>query len=309
MARTVETIIEDDKDKASLGVDDDGMDDSGLVDDGSDKGPTPEETAADLRKQLESANARADRETTARKEAETRALTASNTAGNAVQHQIVAQETAIEGKITTAKTNLDSIKAQLKQAKAAQDGDAEVELQDALTNARYELNTAEGEKKNFAAWKENQSKVPVRTENAAPSSPYTTKEQAWIDSHPAFTKNKKFSRTAKIAAQEALDEGHKQDSPAYFQYIEDTLKENGLLGTVEEPLSGAGTTTASAAAPNRSGTGSGSAPVNKNSKYPHLPKGFTIPAEWVQAATDQGFDDVREYANMRLEEESKGQPR
>lgn len=309
MARTVEKILEEDENKASLDTDSEELvDDTLVVEDDANKGPTPEETAADLKKQLADANARADREAAGRKEAEAAASKASNAAGNAVQSQIVAQETAIEGKITTAKTNLDSIKSQLKQAKAAGDGDAEVELQDALTNARYELNTAEWEKKNFTTWKETQAKTtPARTEPAA--SPYTVKEQAWIAGHPEFDKNKKFARTAKLAAQEAIDEGHKQDTPSYFQYIEDTLKENGLLGTAEEPLSGAGANTASAslaAAPNRSGTSNGSAVVNKNSKYPYIPKNFTIPADWVEAAQNQGFDDPREYANIRLEEESKG---
>lgn len=305
MPRTVQTILEDDKDKAELGVDTE----ESLVDAGTDVDavPTPEETAADLKKQLAEANARAERESAARKEAENRASVASTTAGTAVQSQIATQEVAIEGKIGAAKTNLDAIKQQLKQAKSAGDGDAEVELSDALTNARYELNSAEWEKKNFAAWKEQQTKVQPTNEN---KSPYTAKEQAWIDSHPEFGTNKKFARLAKIAAAEALDEGHPQDTLGYFKYIESTLQEGGLLGTADEPLSGAGHNTASAstaAAPNRTGNGAASV-VNKNSKYPYVPNGFRIPADWVQASQDQGFDDPREYANERLkiDAEEKG---
>ena len=243
MARTVEKILEDDDKKPAL-VTDEGADET-LIEE---TGPTPEEAAADLRKQLEAANARADREARAREDAETRANNASASAGNAVQAQITTQETAIEGKISLAKTNLESIKAQLKQARQAGDSDAEIDLQDAMTNARYELNTAEWEKKNFAAWKEDQAK---RTTKVEASSPYTAKEQAWISSHPEFGTSKKFARVAKSAAADALEEGLKQDSDKYFQYIEDALTEMKLLKpeTVDdEPLSGAGASTATAAA-------------------------------------------------------------
>lgn len=306
--RTVEKLIEDDEDKLTVGADDAGdssVDSGDKTDLQTDTGPTPEEVAADLKKQLEDERAKSAREAKRAEEAEARAATASTTAGTAVQSQIVAQEQAIDGKITTAKTNLDSIKQQLKQARAAGDSDAEIDLQDAMTNARYELNSAEWEKKNFATWKEQQVKRPVDTA-AAPASPYTTKERAWIASHPEFDSNKKFSRIAKVAAQEALDEGCKQDSSAYFEFIENALKESGLLSEEGDPISEAGkqTSTSTAAAPNRSGNGS--APiVNKNSKYPYVPNGFRIPADWVEAAQNQGFDDPREYANDRLKLEAE----
>lgn len=302
MARTVKKIIEEDKEKADLGVDmpieDDIVDETAAA---GDQSPTPEETAEDLRQQLKEANERTARETERRREAEEAAAKASTTAGTAVQSQIATHETAIAGKITTAKTNLEAIKQQLKQAKTAQDSDAEVDLQDALTNARYELNTAEWEQKQFTTWKEAQNKAPVTA-----ASPYTVREQAWIDSHPEFNTNKRFSRTAKLAAQDALDEGHKQDSEGYINYIESALREEGLLKAVAEPLSGAGdnTTASMAAAPNRTGNGS-AAVASKNSKYPFLSPGFRIPPDWVQASEDQGFEDPREYANMRLEEEAK----
>lgn len=302
MKRTPESIEKEDEKKAALG------EDETLVDEQQDKeaptAPTPDETVAALTKKLSEANARADRESAARVDAEAAAATASANAGSAVQSKIAIQKTAMEGKIGAAKTNLDAIKQQLKQAKLAQDGDAEVELQDALTNARYELNVAEWEQKQFTVWEETQAKRPAAT--AESKLPYTAKEQAWIDAHPDFVKSKKFSRIAKVAAQEALDEGHKQDSDGYFKYIEDTLQESGLMSAAEEPLSGAGTnnSTSMAAAPNRTGTGD-APPVGKNAKYPFIPSGYRIPADWVQAAQDQGFDDPREYANMRLEEESK----
>ena len=73
MARTVEKILEDDDKKPAL-VTDEGADET-LIEE---TGPTPEEAAADLRKQLEAANARADREAKAREDAENRASAASN---------------------------------------------------------------------------------------------------------------------------------------------------------------------------------------------------------------------------------------
>ena len=203
---------------------------------------------------------------------------------------------------------MDSVKQQLKQARAAGDTDAEVELQDAMTNARYEYNTAEWEKNNFAKWKEQQAAKPA-TAAVENKSPYTAKEQAWINAHPEFESNKKFSRLAKVAAGEALEEGHKQDTPAYFEYIENALKESGFLSD-GDPTSGAGKnmSTSSAAAPNKSGNGA-APPVNKNSKYPYVPNGFTIPKDWVEMATDLGFEDPREYANERLKIEAEDKSR
>ena len=309
MARTVKKIEEDDAKKASLGVDEA---ENLIVEDppADETNPTPEETAEDLKKQLKEANERTARESERRREAEEIAAKASTTAGTAIQSQVATQEAAIEGKITTAQTSLDSIKQQLKQAKAAGDSDAEVELSDALNNARYQLNAAEWEKGNFTRWKEAQLKQPISAD--AQKSPYTVKEQAWIDSHPEFGTSKKFSRAAKLLAQEALDEGHKQDSAGYFTYIESGLREDGFLAEEGEPLSGAGSntngSTSVAAAPNNAANGSVHV-VNKNAKYPYIPNGFRIPAEWVQAAKDQEFEDPREYANMRLEDEANQKSR
>lgn len=300
MARTVEKILKEDEDKLDIGVEEEALEQE--PENGSDA-PTPEETAEDLRKQLAAANARAEREATGRREAEATAAKATNTAGSARQAQIATQKQAIEGKISEAQTKLDASKQQLKQAKTAGDSDAEVDLQDAVADARYALNAAKWEKDQFDRWEEAQLKQPAAATERA--SPYTDKEQAWIDSHPEFGTSKKFARTAKLAAQEAIDEGHKQDSVGYFKYIEDTLQEGGFLVEAAEPLSGAGNTTTSvAAAPNRTGTGS-PAPVGKNAKYPHIPNGFRIPSDWVEAAQLQGFDDPREYANDRLEIEAK----
>lgn len=310
MARTVDKIIEDDKDKAELGVDQD----ENLIDGNEevvveDKNPTPEEVAADLRKQLEVSNARADREAAAREEAEKRAGTSAAAAGSAVQSQIATHEVAISNRIVAATANYESVKQQLKQAKAAGDTDSEVELTSALNRADIELDKADAEKKNFEQWKKAQANKPVQTEASTPA--YTAKEQIWIKEHPEFNSNERFARLAKSAAGEARGEGIAQDSKAYFQYIEDALRLKGLIKDdgEESPLSGAGRNINASvgAAPNRSGNGA-TPVVNKNSKYPHVPNGFRIPADWVQASQDQGFEDPREYANERLkiEAEEKG---
>lgn len=319
MPRTVAKILKDDENKVDpqvtkeeleqLNADDE---DLGFVQepakDTGEKVPTAEETVAKLQKDLADEKAARIREATGRREAEERAANANAATNTAAQAQIATHENAIKSKITAAKTNLDSVKAQLKTAKATGDGDAEVELQDALTNARYELNTAEWEEKNFNTWKANQENV-ARQQAATPKSPYTIKEQAWIDAHPQFQTDKRFSRLAQQAARDALDENIKQDSIQYFNYIETAMKEGGFSLDSDEPMSGAGTNTNSstsvAAAPDRSGNSPTAVVVNKNSKYPYLTQGFRIPPDWVQAAKDQDFDDVREYANMRLEEEAK----
>lgn len=320
MARTVEKILKEDESKVDL--DDEIKDNTGANADegaaaGAAEGPTPEEVAADLRKQLEEANANAAAERTRAQAAEAKAAKAASAGATALQGQITQAETAIVNKIAAAKTSLDSIKQQLKQAKSAGDTDAEVELQDAFTNARYELNAAEWEQKNFVNWKANQEAARKTTAptTGESGSPYTAAEQAWIASHPEFNTSKKFARLAKIAAQEAKDEGHMQDSKAYFTYIEAALKEEGFLGDgAKDPTSGAAENSSSASTatpPNRSGGGSPPV-INKNSKYPYVPKGFNIPKEWVNAASEQGFegqDGILEYANERLKIEAEEKAR
>lgn len=318
MPRTVESIKKADEEKIDL-EDQNDAGAEGAVDtktaNNDDKGPTPEEVAADLRKQLDEANAKLAREQKARQDAETSAAGAASKQRDAVTSEIATREAAIASKKSAAETKLASIKAQLKQAVASDDKEAIVDLQDEMTNARYEFNAASWEETNFKAWKEDQARLAERAKTqAASNSPYTPAEQDWIGKHPEFNTSKKFARVAKLAAQEAKDEGHTQDSRGYFDYIEGALKEEGFLGGTKDPTSGAAddaNAASTATPPNRNGQAGAVQVPSKNSKYPYIPKGFTIPKEWVIAAQEQGFegnDGALEYANERLkiEAEEKG---
>lgn len=336
MPRDVKKILEDDARKPTApGVeepDDILIDDEGghVVDDdvaakpaADDKGkgkakPSSDDEATKLRAELKKAQDRAAAEAIRADEAEKRAGAEATKVKSAYEQQIVARDNEIDSKIATAKTSLESIKQQLKQARATNDTDAEVELQDAMTDARYALNAADWEKKNFTTWKENQKKIaeqqPARQDNDA--SPYTAKERRWIADHPEFNSNKRFARIAKAAAGQARDEENlPQDSAAYFEFIENALKEEGFLADDDDPTSGAGdnaprkVSTSTGAAPQKSG--SSTPPVGKNAKYPNIPSGYRIPPDWVAAAEEQGFEGregLLEYTNMRLEEEAKGTP-
>ena len=311
MPRDVNTIEEEDKNKLELGADDALVDIE--IDTTGEVAKTkselsPDEVAADLRKQIAERDATLAVERRKREEAEARAGRADGAASDARATQVAAQERAIKDRVAAAKTKLESVKQQLKQAKASQDDDAEVELSDAMAEARYELNAAAWEEGQFAKWKETQAQAPQRTTQTN-NSPYTEAEQAWIEEHPEFYSNKKFARLTKVLAAEALEEGHKQDSRAFFNFVENGLRENGFL--TKDPTSEtnemvdarASTSTSTATPPNRTGNGNAS-PPRTGGKYPFLPKGFTVPRDWVQAAQDQGFDDPLEYANMRLEIEA-----
>lgn len=305
MPRNVQKIIEDDANKADLGVDE--TVDAGTPPPPEKTGPTPEEVASDLRKQLEDATKTLSEERTLREQAEARVGKERNNAHSAQVAQIASVETAVANKISAAKTNLASIKQQMKLAKANGDSDAEVDLAEELANARFVLNNAEWEKNNFENWKIAREQQPKEAPVQENKSPYTRAEQDWIARHPEFNKNKRFSTLSKTAAQEARDAGHAQDSKAYFNAIESTLKEFGFLGGETDPTSGADDpppSTFTATPPNRSGNGATPPQRGPDPKYPFLPKNFTIPKEWVQAAADQEFDDPREYANLRLEQEA-----
>lgn len=281
------------------------VEDDDLVDDSK---PSAEDAAADLKKQLKEKDLEIARERGARQEAERIANENAGRANDSVTQQIATQKQAIASKVTAATDKLAAAKQQLKQAKLAGDSEAEVELQDAMAEARYELNAANWEQNNFARWEEaNKVKKPATAGggNATTDHQFTAAEQVWIDAHPEYKANKTFARIANSAASEALHTMKlKQDSTEFFAYIEDALKESGHISEEGDPLSEAGktnksTSTSTATPPNRTGNGA-APPVRPNAKYPYLTPGFKIPAEWVEAAKDQGFDDPREYANDRL---------
>ena len=304
MSRTVQQIEEDDETKADLGAD--GLEGIQIDTLGGKDTLSAEDVAADLKKQLEAKDAQLLEERKLREEVEARATKSAGDANTSRQAQIASQEQAIKDRVTTAATKLESVKQQLKQAKAAGDGDNEVELSDAMAEARYELNAAKWEEGNFSRWKEQQKEAAPAAQVQTSGARYTAAEQAWLDKHPEFYTNKKFARVTKVLAAEALEEGHRQDSRGFFDYVESGLREEGLVD--DDPTSGSDpipkkTSTSVGTPPNRSGNGAAPiAPANK--KYPYIPKGYTVPREWVEAAKDQGFDDPLEYANSRLEIEA-----
>ena len=123
MPRTVQAIEEADKAKANLGVDDElesiDVDDLAAEKPPVDKGPTPEEVAADLKKQLEDKDRELAQERVRANEADARANAAGAATNTARQNQIATQEQAVLSRAAAAKTTLESVKQQLKQAKAA----------------------------------------------------------------------------------------------------------------------------------------------------------------------------------------------
>lgn len=289
-----------------------------IVDPKPKKKVAPKEAAADLQKQLREKDLEIARERQKREDAEAAAGAANTRAADNAAQQVATLEKSINDKVEAAAGKVEAVKQQLKQAKANQDIDAEVELSDAMAEARYELNSAKWEQTNFGRWKTDQEKKikaqPIRT--APAEHQFSPAEQVWIDAHPDYKTNKTFARIANSAAAEALNTmKFKQDSTEFFDYIEGALKESGHLKETDEddedPTSGAGGnkdhSTSTALPPNRSGNGQGG-PVRPNTKYPYIQPGFKIPAEWVEAAKDQGFDDPREYANERLkiQAEDKG---
>lgn len=274
-----------------------------------------DDAVADLKRQLAEKDEQLTREREGRRVAEANRVKADNNAGAARTSQVQSQKQAILNRLDAAQTKLDSAKVQYKQALAAGDTDQAVELQDIMTSARYELNAADWEKKRFETWETSEAaKAEARIKNpelTEGTQEYTRPEQEWIDAHPQFYTDTKFARFTKVLAAEALEKKIRQDSPAFFRFIEEGLTEEGFsLSSNASKLNGArsngkGNSTSTAAPVDRSGTTGGTPTIKPaDAKYPFIPKGFNIPKEWVQAATDQGFDDVREYVNMRLEDEA-----
>lgn len=274
------------------------------------KQPTPEETVLDLKKQLEAANTERQAALDRANRAEKDRTEAHGKVHTAVDDQVRAQEMQISSMIDASTIRLSALRTQIKEAKETGNVDREVELIEEMADAKLQLNAANWNKTQLENWKtqrEAARKAPQQEQSGGKFSP---KEQDWIERNPRFNSDPDYRLVVIGAANQALERGFKQDSDEFFNHI------NSAVGRLQPAVRADAREdrdtdpTSIAAPPSRNGANGGvTHRPNHNAKWPYIPQGFKIPADWVEAAKYQGFDDPREYANIRLEEQAKEKER
>lgn len=146
---------------------------------------------------------------------------------------MVAEATsARDGAINAATANLSALKREWLEARESGDAALEVELHDKIAQARFALEAASLDKRNFDVWKKQQEaarkKQDEQAKQTTSTQQYTASEQAWIDAHPRFIDDEEYKQVAIGAHNVALSKGIKADTPAYYEHLNKTLKRYGL---------------------------------------------------------------------------------
>lgn len=211
---------------------------------------------------LEELKANLERERTGRLAAEAQAREASAREATAKTEVQDTNLSLVTNAIETVKQSSDVLKGRYRDAMSAGDFDAAADIQtDMATNAARLLRLEEGKIALETAPKPvAQISDPVER-FAAQCTPLSA---AWIRAHPQFATDRRQNRDMIRAHEDALEEGFRLESPAYFAAIEDKLNltRRQEVAETDDALSGAAEPTQRRAAPaaapvSRTGTGNG----------------------------------------------------
>jgi len=230
-----------------------------------------------LRRELEAEKA-------ARQRAEQQARVATNDKADSDLRML---NTAIE----TEGRNKEILKANLREAVANGDTDAQADILMAINQTENNLRQITEGKKHYEA----QIKAPVANKVEALASQLTPKSAEWVRNNPDVVNDERRAARLQRAHFDALDDGIKPDSPDYFNFLEARLNINKAPMRQEEAMSAASETTsgrrasAPPAAPvTRSGTGTGG-----------RPNVVTLSRAEQEAARDMGMTP-KEYAQNKV---------
>lgn len=190
-----------------------------------DQQESAEETITKLRQQLEDRSKIDDENRSRIQKLEDSRAEEQRKAVSAVEDAYKARETSLETSILASKSDLDSIKRQLKEAREKGDIDAEIDLEEKLADTRYNFNALNWQKSNIADEKKRREdaikNAPVQSQQG--SQKYSPKAQAWINEHPRFNNDDDYQATVFSSHDLAVKRGMVADSQAYFDFIDQRL--------------------------------------------------------------------------------------
>lgn len=132
-----------------------------------------------------------------------------------------AREQAVSSTLLAAKTALESAEKEYIDAEDSGDTKRKLAAQKKLNDAQIDLRGA--------VYAEEQFKREKKVVPATPSTTrYSPKTQAWIDSHPRYTTDKRYQAAAWAADEDARSKGYAADTDGYFDYVNEWLSEAGF---------------------------------------------------------------------------------
>jgi hypothetical protein len=230
-----------------------------------------------LRRELEAEKA-------ARQRAEQQARVATNDKADSDLRML---NTAIE----TESRNKEILKANLREAVANGDTDAQADILMAINQTENNLRQINEGKKYYEA----QIKAPVANKVEALASQLTPKSAEWVRNNPDVVNDERRAKRLERAHFDALDDGIQPDSPDYFNFLENRLninkapmRQEAAMSEASESTSGRRASAPPAAPVSRSGTGTGG-----------RPNVVTLSRAEQEAAKDMGMTP-KEYAQNKV---------
>jgi hypothetical protein len=193
--------------------------------------------------------------------------------------------------IETETRNKDILKANLREAVANGDTDAQADILMTLNQTENNLRQINEGKKQYEA----QLRAPVTNKVEALASQLTPRSAEWVRANPDVVNDERRAARLQRAHFDALDDGIQPDTPDYFNFLETRLNINNAPARQEAAMSAASESTsgrrasAPPAAPvSRSGTGTGG-----------RPNVVTLTRAEQEAAKDMGMTP-KEYAQNKV---------
>ena len=193
--------------------------------------------------------------------------------------------------IETEGRNKEILKANLREAVANGDTDAQADILMAINQTENNLRQITEGKKHYEA----QIKAPVANKVEALASQLTPKSAEWVRNNPDVVNDERRAKRLERAHFDALDDGIQPDSPDYFNFLENRLninktpvRQEAAMSEASESTSGRRASAPPAAPVSRSGTGTGG-----------RPNVVTLSRAEQEAARDMGMTP-KEYAQNKV---------
>ena len=164
-----------------------------------------------------------------RDEERSKATQTTNQLAKSEDEKIKIQAIAIDGRLASAKSEVERIEGELENAMDAGKSNKDIiALNKKLADAVWEARNVEAVKRQFDNQVQQLKTRPNNQQIQQTNSDVTPAAQKWIDANPRFNTDPKFYRAAVGAHHEALKNGLAPDSKAYFDHIDSVIKEEGL---------------------------------------------------------------------------------
>ena len=193
--------------------------------------------------------------------------------------------------IETENRNKEILKANLREAVANGDTDAQADILMTLNQTENNLRQISEGKKQYEA----QLRAPVTNKVEALASQLTPRSAEWVRNNPDVVNDDRRAARLQRAHFDALDDGIQPDTPDYFNFLETRLninnapvRQEAAMSAASESTSGRRASAPPAAPVSRSGTGTGG-----------RPNVVTLTRAEQEAAKDMGMTP-KEYAQNKV---------